>query len=234
MPRVPRIDKGGIAYHVLNRANGRMRMFHTDADYEAFIRVIDEAKQRLDLRICSYCIMPNHWHFVVWPEQDDQVSDFFRWLGVTHANRLHAHHGTAGQGHVYQGRFKSFPVQRDAHFLVVCRYVEANALRASLVKRAEDWMWSSLWLRLNDPNAARVILSEWPVDVPRNWVQLVNQPVPKADLDTLRLSNARGRPFGTQTWMNQTADALDLNSTLRPRGRPRLNEKVSGTFKKGS
>ena len=69
------------------------------------------------------------------------------WLTLTHTQRWHAHHHTTGTGHLYQGRFKSFPVQSDEHFLTVCRYVERNALRANLVKRAEDWLWNSLWHR---------------------------------------------------------------------------------------
>jgi putative transposase len=89
--------------------------------------------------------MPNHWHLLLWPRRDGELSEILRWITVTHTQRWHAHHRTAGTGPVYQGRFKSFPVQTDAHFLTVARYVERNALRAKLVPRAEDWQWSSIW-----------------------------------------------------------------------------------------
>ena len=111
-------------YHVLNRSVGRMHLFGKDADFEAFERVMIEAHQRHPIRILSYCVLSNHWHFVVWPKADGQVTAFFRWLTHTHAMRWRVAHRTVGYGHLYQGRFKSFPVQSDEHLLTVLRYVE--------------------------------------------------------------------------------------------------------------
>jgi putative transposase len=136
-----------MVYHVLNRANGRQTLFTQEADYTAFERVLAEAVQRVDMRLLAYCIMPNHWHLVLWPRGDGDVSRCIGWLTLTHTQRWHAYHHTTGAGHLYQGRFKSFPVQTDAHFLTVCRYVERNPVRAGLVLRAECWRWGSLWQR---------------------------------------------------------------------------------------
>jgi putative transposase len=97
------------------------------------------------MRLLSYCLMPNHWHLVLWPRADGELSDFGHWLTLTHTQRWHAHYHNVGTGHLYQGRFKSFPVARDEHFLQLCRYVERNPLRAGLVRRAEAWQWGSLW-----------------------------------------------------------------------------------------
>ncbi len=132
---------------MLNRANARMTIFEKDRDYEAFERVLGEAVDKYGTRLLSYCLMPNHWHLVLWPKEDGELSRFTGWLTLTHTQRWHAHHGTSGSGHVYQGRFKSFPVQDDEHFYTVCRYVERNPLKAKLVASAEDWRWSSLHLR---------------------------------------------------------------------------------------
>ncbi len=150
MPRRARSILGGYAYHVLNRANGRLRLFRKEADFVAFEEVLALAWKRMPLRILGYTLMSNHWHFVVWPKrgQHEQVSEFFRWLTVTHSQRWHAHHGTAGMGHVYQGRFKSFPIANDEHLLAVLRYVERNPLRAKLVARAEIWRFGSLHRRV--------------------------------------------------------------------------------------
>ena len=144
MPRRLRVATGGLVYHVLNRAVGRGLIFEDDADYEAMERVIERTTKLLPMRIISYCLMPNHWHMVLWPKEDGQLSQFMRLLTVTHTQRWHAHHHTAGTGPLYQGRFKSFPVQEDAHFLIVARYIERNALRANLVALAQEWRWSSL------------------------------------------------------------------------------------------
>jgi len=128
MARHPRIAPGGLVYHVLNRSVGKMKMFKQEKDFEAFERLLLEAHQRLPLRLLSYCVMSTHWHFVVWPRADGELTAFFRWLTHTHAMRWRVAHHTVGYGHLYRGRFKSFPIERDEHLLTVCRYVERNAL----------------------------------------------------------------------------------------------------------
>ena len=149
MGRPHRAAEPGYVYHVLNRANARMTIFRKDADYEAFETVLAEAVERTQTRLLAYCLMPNHWHLLVWPQLQGELSQFVGWLTLTHTQRWHAHRKSIGSGHVYQGRFKSFPVQEDEHFYTVARYVERNAQRAKLVRRAEDWRWGSLhrWLR---------------------------------------------------------------------------------------
>ena len=222
MPRSPRITTGGIVYHVLNRANARVRIFETPQDYAAFEQVLDEALTRVPMRLLAYCLMPNHWHLVLWPQEAGTLSTFMRWLTLTHTQRWHTAHGTTGAGHLYQGRFKSFPVQTDLHVLTVCRYVERNALRAGLVERAEMWRWSSLWYRHHtEQGYANTLCSEWPVARPHNWVAWVNSAESAAELEALRRCVVRGSPYGSERWMSQTATQLGLASTLRPRGRPR-------------
>ena len=221
MPRSARAAPGGLVYHVLNRSVARMPLFRKSADYEAFERVLDETQQRHPTRILAYCLMPNHWHFVLWPRLDGELTDFVRWLTHTHTMRWHAHYHTTGTGHVYQGRFKSFPVETDNYFYSVVRYVERNALRARLIARAEDWRWSSLWRRERGDAAARSPLSPWPMPRPRNWVSRVNVVETEAELKALRTALRRGSPLGTPDWQKRIADQLGLEQTLRPRGRPR-------------
>lgn len=223
MPRRIRIATGGLAYHVLNRRVGRMPLFETPADYAAFEAVLQQAVAQTRLRIAAYCLMPNHWHLLLWPRQDGELSEVLRWITVTHTQRWHAFRNTAGTGPVYQGRFKSFPIQTDEHFLTVARYVERNPRRAKLVMRAETWKWSSLWRRCQGNTQLTAWLSNWPVDRPRNWVALVNEAEGTEDLDALRCCVQRGRPFGSHAWIARTAKRLNLESTLRPRGRPKAS-----------
>jgi len=217
---------GGLVYHVLNRGVGRMRLFDDDDDYAAFERVLAEAHERSPTRLLGYCIMPNHWHLVVWPREDDELSQWMRWVTVTHTQRWHAHRRSAGTGPVYQGRFKSFPVESDGHLITLMRYVERNALRAGLVQRAEDWRWGSLWRWVNRRRklADAPALSDWPTPSgrrPRRWVRRVNEPVTEAEAEALRRCIGRSQPFGETDWVNSTAKRLGLTSTLRPRGRPK-------------
>ena len=219
MPRRTRFATGGYVYHVLNRAAGRQTIFDTDGDYVAFQRVIEEARRHVPMRLLSYIIMPNHWHLVLWPIGDDDLSDYMQWLTMTHTQRWYAFHETSGTGPLYQGRFKSFPVEEDEHFLTVCRYVERNALRANLASRAELWHWSSLWQRVNE--RADMTLDAWPVPPFPGWVDHVNSVVTEAELAAVRSAVRRGSPFGRAAWRQRTAANLGLQSTLRPLGRPR-------------
>src|SRR5829696_9113510 len=147
MPRRPRAAIGGLCYHVLNRAVAGHALFDHAGDYAAFEKVLAEAQSRLPaLDLFTYCLMPNHWHLLVRPAADGDLSEFMRWLTVTHTQRWHAHRRTSGTGHLYQGRFKSFPVEADdRHFRAVARYVERNPLGAGLCAAAEDWRWGALW-----------------------------------------------------------------------------------------
>ena len=220
MPRTARASAGDVIYHVINRGNGRSKVFHKDQDYEAFLALIEQACRRIPMRVLGECPMPNHFHLLLWPYGDGDLSRWMQWLLTSHVRRYHSHHGTSG--HVWQGRFKAFPVQADEHLLSVLRYVERNAKRAGLVTRAQDWRWGSLHLR-GKGNISW--LSALPVDLPRDWTAQVNQPQTKAELEAVRQSVIRGRPFGDEKWQRKMAVKLCLQSTLQPRGRPKRAEK---------
>ena len=221
MGRPKRADQAGGIYHALNRGNARSTIFHKPEDYDAFERILAEALNRYPCQVLAYQLMPNHWHFVLRPTQDGGMSHFLRWTSLTHTMRLHAHYRTAGEGHVYQGRFKSFPVQDDEHFHVVCRYVERNALRAGLVEKAEDWKWGSLSRWLCKPEPEPKLLSPWPIPRLPGWKERVNWALSEQELESVRWSVKRGSPFGEEPWVESIARRLDLEMTLRPRGRPR-------------
>ena len=177
------------------------------------------------MRICSYCVMPNHWHFVLWPQHDGDLAAFMQRLTVTHVTRWQKNRRRVGEGHVYQGRFKSFPVETDDYFYQLVRYVERNALRANLVPRAEEWRWSSLWRREHGSPAEQTLLAEWPMPCPRHWLRYVNEAETESELEALRRSVHRGQPFGSGDWVEETVKQLNLASTIRPRGRPRRIER---------
>lgn len=208
-------------FHVLNRGVGRQQLFYTDEDYHAFLRVMSETLEKRPMRILGWCLMPNHWHMVLWPENDGDLGRFMQRLTVTHVTRWQTHYNLVGTGHVYQGRFKSFPVESDDHFYHVMRYVERNALRANLVERAEQWRFGSLWARRHAKAKEQALFSSWPLDRPRRWLSYVNEPANERELEALRRSCRRGAPYGTEPWVTATAEKLGLQSTLRRPGRPK-------------
>ena len=224
MPRRPRICPAGTCFHVLNRAVARLPLFEKREDFEAFERVLLEAFEREKLPILAYCVMSNHWHFVVQPRTDQQLTDFFRWLTHTHTMRWHAHYQTQGTGHLYQGRFKVFPIEEDEHLLAVLRYVERNPVRAGLCECAGDWQSGSAWRTQHGDEQARRLLSDWPIPRPRQWRAFVNQPQNEAEVAAIRRSVNRGTPYGSENWGTQSAVRLELQHTLRSRGHPKADK----------
>ena len=222
MPRSGRIAMGGIIYHVLNRGNGRARLFHKPEDYEAFLRILMEVKQSVPVKVLGLCLMPNHWHLALLPKGDGDLSRFMLRLTTTHVRRRFAHTHAAAGGHLYQGRFKNFPVQSDDHLLTLLRYIEANPLRAKLAERAKDWPWSSLAIRRTGTG----LLDPLPLDLPQNWDRVVEARWEQEELKSLRNCVARGPPFGEEDWVQRTARKLGLQFTMRPRGRPTKEPKT--------
>jgi len=227
MGRPQRAAEGGYVYHVLNRANARMTIFHKDEDYAAFEQVLQQAVERTQTRLLAYCVMPNHWHLIVWPRSDGELSQFVGWLTLTHTQRWHAQRHSIGTGHVYQGRFKSFPIQEDEHFFSAVRYVERNALRAKLSRKAEQWRWGSLARWQQGRAEDKALLSAWPLPRKPNWIDSVNRVQTDAELQALHRSIQRGSPFGDADWIERTVDRLGLESTLRPHGRPKKSNNGS-------
>ena len=215
MPRIARGLLAGHAYHVLNRGNGQATIFHEDGHYQAFLDLLVAAKVRFPVQLVGFCIMPNHFHLVVQPASGSALSPFMQWWLTSHVRRYHQHYG--GGGHVWQGRFKSFPIQQDEHLLTVLRYIERNPLRAGLGARAEDWLWSSL----RERGTAGTLLDPGPVPRPAEWVAWANAAMTEADVHRIRHSVNRGTPFGSAAWAVRIAQHLGLEASLRPRGRPR-------------
>ena len=220
MGRVRRMDVGGMVYHALNRANFRSALFKNDGHYQDFLDLAQESLDFVSMRILAYCLMPNHWHLVLYPRADGDLAKFMQRITLTHTQRYHARTRTAGYGHIYQGRYKSLPVELGGHFMTLVRYVERNAKRAALVKRAEDWPWSSAYARLYGNEKEKKLLSPWPVAEPRDYLPWLNQSQPKEQIENIRYAIQRNRPYGSEGWVGNAAAQFGLQTTLRKRGRP--------------
>jgi putative transposase len=200
----------------MNRGNNRAVVFHSDAEYWQFIGLLAEAQCRIPLDILAACLMPNHFHVVCRPHEGGDMGRWVHWLLTTHVRR--ARLGREGVGHLWQGRYKAFPIQNDDHLLTVLRYVERNAVRSGLVARAEQWPWGSLSWRAIP--AFPVGLAPSPVPMPSNWVEFVNAPLTATELEAVRQCSNRQRPYGSASWVEITSNQLGLQDTLRRVGRP--------------
>jgi putative transposase len=154
--------------------------------------------------LITYQWMPNHWHMVLSPREDGAMSRLLYWVTMTHTARHHAHYHTAGTGHLYQGRFKSFPVQSNEHFFVVCRYIERNALAAGIVTAAQDWRFGSLYNSAG--GRCEVKLASWPMPRLSGWIDRVNDPLNEKEEEQLRRAIRRSQPFGDSGWVESNVD----------------------------
>ncbi len=197
MPRSARGLVDGGLYHILNRGNGRQKVFHKDADYTAFLDLVAQMLERYDVDLYAYCVMPNHYHLVVKAIKSEDLSDGMRWFSTTHVRRYHKHYKTSG--HLWQGRYKSFAVEDDDHFLTLLRYVEGNPVRAGLVASSVDCVWSSHRERIKVNESSeiveegilsrekgKVLLSPLPIALPSDWTAYVDTPLSDAELEKLR------------------------------------------------
>ena len=221
MPRIERVNVADNIYHIINRANARVKIFDNENDYKQFEDILEEAVEKFDMRLLAYCIMPNHFHIVLCPRKDGDLSKFMGWLTNTHTRRWHTIKNTIGHGHLYQGRYKSFLCQKDNHLLALIRYVERNAKRAGLVKKAENWRWSSVWRRENGTTKQKKILSPWPIPTPANYSQYLNESQKEDEVEIIRKSVGKNVPFGNDIWRLNMIEKFRLGQTLRGVGRPK-------------
>ncbi len=140
MARPLRIEFPGAVYHVTSRGDRREPIFVDDEDRRIFLRVTAQSLSRFDGEMLAYCLMGNHYHFVLHTRQAN-LSLLMRHVNGVYTQAFNRRHDKVG--HLFQGRFKAILVDRDAYLLEVCRYVELNPVRAKLVRKAADWAWSS-------------------------------------------------------------------------------------------
>jgi putative transposase len=221
MPRTARVSVGDTAYHVINRSNGRVTIFDNEKDFNHFESLILEAKELTNMRILAYCIMPNHFHLVLYPRNDGNMGEFMRWLTTTHVRQRRTMEGSIGSGHLYQGTYKSFPVERDKYLVDLIRYVEQNPLRAKLVKKAENWRWSSLYGRLHGSIMQKKILDKLITELPENYLKSVNEMYNGEKLAEFRRSLNKCTPFGSEKWVSNMVEKFNQISTTRNPGRPK-------------
>ncbi len=226
MGRLPRSIQAGSTYHAVNRGNNRAEVFGDDEDRASFLEALARAKERYPFRLYGYCLMADHFHLLIKPEAGESISRILQSLTVAHTARYHKRYETSG--HVWQGRFKSPVVQEDDHLLVVLRYIEANPIRAGLVRDSGAYRWSSYryhGLGEDDP-----LLSPFPAwetlgrtegERRRRWRARLSATQKEAEVTSVRNSLRGGRPFGDPDWTAQMAERLGMPLVPRPRGRPR-------------
>ena len=216
MPRTARTLADNQIYHIINRGNRREAVFHDNYDYEKFLKLLIESKEKYAIKIYAYCLMPNHFHLVIYTKYANFLSQAMHWISSSYVRYYNKRYNLSG--HLWQGRYKSFIVQKENYYLSLLRYIEANALRARLVNDAQEWLYGSLKERINHE---RHLLHEPLMELPIDWTLHVNMPLREGELESVRNSVNRQSPLGESIWQEKTAIEHGLSSTLNPRGRPK-------------
>ncbi|MEX0931045.1 MAG: transposase, partial [Candidatus Paceibacterota bacterium] len=195
--------------------------FETKDDYEVFESVLVEAVEKYEMGLIAYCCMPNHFHLILKPKNDGDLSIFMYWFSMTLTLRWHAIKKTIGSGHIFQGRYKSFIIQDDEHLLTVMRYVERNPLRAKLVSDVSEWKYSSLYRRLKSGKKQKTILTTEDIVILKDYLQFLQTPLTLVEIESARNSVKKGVPYGKEEWRDAMVDRFKLQATMREKGRPK-------------
>jgi len=220
MARSKRLDIGGHVYHIINRAVGRLQIFDEPEDYLVFLKLLRKAGEtsNINIKVLAYCCMPNHWHLVLETKEDGDLGTYMHWLTNAHTRFVHTKTQTIGTGPLYQGRYKSFIIEDDAYLKTVIKYVERNAARAYLSKKAEYWRWGSAWLRTSGNEKQKELLAPLPEVISEDYLAWLNTIDSEEELEKIRNSVNRGAPFGRDWWVDSMVKKYELESTLRKRG----------------
>ena len=210
----------------MNRSAKQLTLFGEPLEYEMFLQVLGEAEAACPIRLLEYCVMPNHWHLLVWPERDDQLTRFMRWITGVHAQRWRQARGQPGKGAVYQGRYRWVAVQDGQHYDVARRYIQQNPVRARLVDCPEDWPWSSA---SNAPAPARPVLARGPLSLEAHECGFSDAPLATDVAQQMRTSLRTGQPFGDPQWSLALEVRKWLTAVLEAHSKPLAGGPIKST-----
>ena len=220
MPRIARGLADNQIYHIINRGNRREVVFHDNYDYEKFLKLLIESKEKYAIKIYAYCLMPNHFHLVIYTKYADSLSQGMHWISSSSVRYYNKRYNISG--HLWQGRYKSFIVQEDSYLLVLLKYVEANPKRARIVKDCIDYKYSSANNRIK--NNENLITDEIPILLPDDWYGYINSDEKITDIESIRNCINRQAPLDDKNWKYMVSKKYNLESTINPRGRPKKEE----------
>lgn len=228
MPRIARVVAVGAPHHVTQRGNNRQQVFFSQADRRIYLALLRAQAERYKLDILGYCLMSNHVHLVVIPNRGNSLA---KALGRAHYDYTIYLNGRRNRsGHLWQNRFFSTATDRD-HLVSALRYVDLNPVRANMVERAADYLWSSARAHINGADPEGLIHPIfWREICPlRDWAgALTTRETDRTEADRIRQATRTGRPLASQEFVHHLERTLDRPLSLRKRGRnPAQNRQMA-------
>jgi putative transposase len=210
MPRAARIVIPGIPHHITQRGNRQQVIFFDAEDYQSYCDILAIALSKHKTKCLAWCLMPNHIHLMLVPESVDSLRATLSSTHTTYAQRVNERQQLSG--HVFQGRFASYPMD-DAHMMIAARYIENNPVKAGMVKRAEDWPWSSALAHIKNTYDGLTDIKALAQHIP-NWSAMLEYGLEAADQIDVAIKT--GKPQGQPTWLQH----IGYKSEPKSRGRP--------------
>jgi putative transposase len=226
MPRKPRFFVPGVPAHVVQRGNNRQDIFFDTSDYEVYLSLIKEARDRYSCEVHAYVLMTNHVHLLGSPMEKSSVSNMMQYIGrhyVPYINQKYHRSGT-----LWEGRFKATLVDTSSYLLACYRYIELNPVRALMVQRPGDYPWSSFRKNgLMEENGLITDHEEYlnlgasPMERASNYRLLFDQGIPDRVLSSIRMHTQSGTPLGNSKFGSEIEATLGTKTGQPSRGRPK-------------
>ena len=225
MPRPPRLNLSGIPQHVTQRGNNRQACFFATSDYVLYLALLAEACKKHQCALHAYVLMTNHIHFLVTPGSADGVSLLMRDLGRDYVRQVNKKYGRTGT--MWEGRFKSSLVDKDAYCLACYRYIELNPVRANMVQRPGEYPWSSFRAnalgesqKMITPHETWIALGKNKSSRRQAYSSLFEQALEPIKIEDIRFGVRKGLPTGDRKFKRQIEKSLSTKLGDGKRGRP--------------
>lgn len=217
MPRIARVSAPGIAHHITQRGNNRETIFLDEEERHQYLGLLKKYSDRHGMKVLAYCLMSNHVHILGIPEKADSLGNTLRDTHMRYSQYVNRKYKRSG--HLWQGRFFSCPLD-NVHILAAARYIERNPVRAELVRRAEEWKWSSARAHISDVTDELLSEDTMFLGLVNDWREFINEPDDMEVVEILRKSTRTGRPLGNKGFVTQIENFLSRVLRLKKAGRP--------------
>ncbi|MBI3378286.1 MAG: transposase [Nitrospirae bacterium] len=223
MPRIARVCAEGYPHHITQRGNNKEKTFFDDEDKRFYLDALQRYKDKYKMKILAYCLMGNHVHILAMPEKETSLARGIGGTNLLYTQYINRKYNRSGR--LWQNRFFSSVVEKEPYLWAVMRYIEHNPVRAKLVRRAEDYAWSSARAHLSgikdDVLAKESCFSEKEI---KSYKEFLTEDAKEINA-TIRRATSTGRPFGSEGFIKKLERILKRNLFPRKGGRPKIKGK---------
>jgi len=218
MPRIARIVCIDYPHHIIQRGNNRQKVFFDEEDKGFYFGLLKKYSSESSCKIHAYCLMSNHVHILAVPLEDDSLAKTMQKLSLRYTQHINKKYKRTGR--LWECRFHSALVDKEGYLWAVCRYIERNPVRASLIKRPKQYKWSSARVNTGEEKDG-FIEPIWRDYVDRKeYCKFLNTIDNEREIENIRKCTFSGKPIGSERFVSQIVDTLGIRINIRPRGRP--------------